>query len=75
VDELLDLPFNPIITVCDITRETCPMFPGGGTKIHQPFDNQASHAADAANEEEALSHYRRMRDEIRDFVAGLPGLL
>ena len=30
-------------------------------------------AKDAASEEEALSHYRRVRDEIRAYVETLPG--
>jgi arsenate reductase (thioredoxin) len=36
--------------------------------IHAGFDDPPKLAADAGNEEEALSHYRRVRDEIRAFV-------
>jgi arsenate reductase len=44
--------------------------------VHIAFDDQPKLAKDAANEEEALEHYRRVRDEIRDFVRDqLPGLL
>jgi arsenate reductase len=43
--------------------------------VHVPFDDPPKLAADAASEEEALGHYRRVRDEIRQFVAGLPDSL
>jgi arsenate reductase len=75
VDEFLNIPFDLVVTVCDSARETCPFFPGGGKKVHRSFDDPPYLAAGAANEEEALAHYRRVRDEIRDFIVGLPDLL
>ena len=41
-------------------------------KIHVGFDDPPSLAKTAATEEEALNHYRRVRDEIRGFVETLP---
>ncbi len=63
------------ITVCDHTHESCPLFPGKARIIHKGFDDPPRLAAGTANEEEALIHYRRMRDEIGDFVTRLPGIL
>ena len=63
-----------VITVCGHADETCPVFPGGTEIIHRGFDDPPKLAADASSEEEALFHYRRVRDEIRDYVAGLPAL-
>ena len=40
--------------------------------IHAGFDDPPALARDAASEDEALSHYRRVRDEIRAFVEGMP---
>jgi arsenate reductase len=40
--------------------------------IHHGFDDPPKLAEHAKSEEEALSHYRRVRDEIREFVATLP---
>jgi len=40
--------------------------------VHVGFDDPPRLAADAKNEEEALTHYRRVRDEIRAFVERLP---
>ena len=71
VDEYLDMPFNLIVTVCDTARNSCPVFSGEGKKVHHSFDDPPFLARDAMDEEEALAIYRRVRDEIRVFVAGL----
>lgn len=72
VDEVMHVPFDCVVTVCDHARETCPVFPGKARVIHAGFDDPPKLAETAASEEEALSHYRRVRDEIRAFVESLP---
>src|SRR6185503_9113545 len=72
VDELKDVAFDYVVTVCDHAHETCPLFPGKTRVTHVGFDDPPRLAADAKNEEEALTHYRRVRDEIRAFVERLP---
>jgi arsenate reductase len=74
VSELMDVGFDAVITVCDKANESCPVFPGRVRRIHAGFDDPPRLAAGAADEDEALSHYRRVRDEIRDFVLKLPVL-
>jgi arsenate reductase len=65
-----------VVTVCGHAHETCPIFPGGKTKVvHVGFEDPPELEKSAATPEEALGHYRRVRDQIRDFVAGLPGSL
>lgn len=66
---------DDVVTVCDHAHETCPLFPGGARVVHVGFDDPPRLAAGARDEEEALAHYRRVRDEIRAFVARLPGVL
>ncbi|MBN1872650.1 MAG: arsenate reductase ArsC [Anaerolineae bacterium] len=75
VNELLNIPFDYVITVCGHANEHCPVFPGKTTVIHQGFDDPPKLAANAQSEEEALSHYRRVRDEIRAYVETLPDAL
>jgi arsenate reductase len=75
VDEFGDVVFDYVVTVCDHAHESCPVFPGGARVVHAGFDDPPRLAAHAATEEEALSHYRRVRDEIRAYVDGLPGHL
>jgi len=74
VEEVAGTGFDYVITVCDSARENCPVFPGRARRIHAGFDDPPHLAAGALTEEEALAHYRRVRDEIRDYVAKLPDL-
>jgi arsenate reductase len=67
--------FSPgiVITVCNHARETCPVFPGRARVLHRGFDDPpALHADDP---DRAVDEYRRVRDEIRDFVETLPEFL
>jgi arsenate reductase len=75
VDELATMPFDYVVTVCDDAHESCPVFPGATKVVHHSFDDPPRLAAIAATEEERLAAYRRVRDEIRDFVATLPEAL
>jgi arsenate reductase len=62
--------FDLVVTVCDAAAENCPVFPGRTRVIHRSFDDPPKLAAGARTEEEALAHYRRVRDELREFIAG-----
>ena len=65
-----------VVTVCGHAHEHCPLFPGNGPRvIHVGFDDPPALAAQAADEAEALTCYRQVRDQIRDFVIGLPDSL
>jgi arsenate reductase len=75
VDELKNIPFDYVVTVCDHARESCPLFPGQATVVHVGFDDPPRLAHGAATEEEALGHYRRVRDEIKAYVETLPDSL
>jgi arsenate reductase len=72
VDELKLVPFDYVVTVCDHAHETCPLFPGKTKVVHVGFDDPPRLAKTAKTEEEALVHYRRVRDEIRAFIETLP---
>ena len=72
VDTLRGITFDYVITVCDEAREACPYFLGTHKILHQGFEDPPILARNAKSEEEALGHYRRIRDEIRDYVAKLP---
>lgn len=75
VDELKDIAFDYVITVCDHAHEACPLFPGKTKVIHQGFDDPPRLARSAKTDDEALGHYRRVRDEIRAFVEKLPKVI
>ncbi|MCR4317329.1 MAG: arsenate reductase ArsC [Planctomycetes bacterium] len=75
VSELSGVEFDYVVTVCDNAAQSCPAFPGNAKVVHKAFDDPPKLAKDAKTEEEALEHYRRVRDEIRAYVESLPGVL
>jgi arsenate reductase len=66
---LANVPLDVVITVCGHADENCPTFLGKARIIHVGFDDPPKLARTSANQEEALDHYRRVRDEIRAFIA------
>ena len=75
VGELAGTEFDYVVTVCDNAHESCPLFPGKAKVVHVGFDDPPRLAAGARTEEERLAPYRRVRDEIREFVKCLPEAL
>lgn len=72
VDELPTTDFDYVVTVCDHAHESCPLFPGKAKIIHKGFDDPPRLAANAETEEQALNSYRKVRDEIRQYIVTLP---
>jgi arsenate reductase (thioredoxin) len=66
VDEFLDKTFDLVVTVCDNAREACPYFPGAHKQIHRGFEEPS---AAGGEEEEKLAVFRRVRDDIRAWIA------
>lgn len=75
LDDLPDHNFEVVVTLCGHANETCPFFPGQVRRVHRGFDDPPSLCAELTDEEEILAVYRRVRDEIREFVTGLPQTL
>jgi arsenate reductase (thioredoxin) len=72
IDEFLGMQFDYVVTLCDHANESCPIFPGKSKRVHKGFDDPPVLAAGAPDEDIAMGHYRRVRDEIRSFVERLP---
>ena len=70
----LKTTFDVVVTVCDSAHESCPIFPGARI-VHVGFEDPPRLAKGAASDDEAMPHYRRVRDEIRKFIETLPGAL
>jgi arsenate reductase len=77
LQSLLDagVTFDTVVTVCGHADENCPAFPTKTRVIHVGFDDPPKLAKDATSDEEALPHYRRVRDEIKAFITTLPAIL
>ncbi len=72
VDDVADVPMDYVVTLCGKAQASCPVFPAKTRLMHVPFDDPPDLAKEARDGEEAMSHYRRVRDEIRSFVETLP---
>ena len=66
VEEFEGQTFDTVITVCDSARESCPVFFGAANRLHHSFEDPA---ALNGSEEERLALFRRVRDELRDYLA------
>ena len=68
---MMDIPFDYVITVCSQAEEHCPAFLGKTPVVHVGFEDPPSLAISAQTEEEALPHFRCVRDKIRAFIETL----
>jgi arsenate reductase len=69
VDEFAARPFDFVLTVCDHARETCPVYPGHTNQLHHSFEDPA---AVQGSEQERLAAFRKVRDQIREYLQAFP---
>ncbi len=74
VEELPSMVFDLVVTVCEDASKNCPYFPGKKV-IHFGFDDPPALTKNMDNEDEILIVYRRVRDEIKKFVADMEKFL
>ena len=68
VEEFTGQPFDLVVTVCDNAKETCPLFPGARRMVHRSFEDPA---AVQGTEGQRLEAFRRVRNELREWLRGL----
>ena len=69
VSELEGQPFDYVLTVCDNARESCPVFPTTSRMIHSSFEDPA---AVQGSEDHRLEAFRRIRDQLRQYLKAFP---
>lgn len=75
LDEFELAQLDCIITVCGHAQENCPLVPAGCLVVHRGFDDPPKLAAHLSEEEDKISCYRKVRDQIREYVESLPDSL
>ena len=75
IEDLPTKEFDYVITVCSNAHESCPLFPGKAKIVHKGFGDPPLLAASSDSEEESLNIYRRVRDEIKEYILALPEAL
>jgi arsenate reductase (thioredoxin) len=73
--ELGPVEFDYVVTVCGHADEHCPVFPGKTRVVHVGFEDPPKLTKQLPDGQEKLAVYRRVRDEIRQFVERLPDAL
>ena len=73
--EIGPVEFDYVVTVCGHADEHCPVFPGHTRVVHVGFEDPPRLTRDLPDVEAKLAVYRRVREEIRRFVEGLPEAL
>ncbi len=67
VDEFEGQRFDYVITVCDNAKESCPVFFGAVKRLHHSFDDPPP--VSQGTDEERMAIFRRVRDELRAYLA------
>ena len=75
IEELGEMEFTHVITLCSHALESCPVYPSRVNTIHMGFDDPPILAAESSKAEDIMWHYRRVRDEIGEFIRTLPTVL
>jgi arsenate reductase (thioredoxin) len=68
VDELRDVPFDLVVTVCDSAAEECPIWLGRGKRVHLGFPDPAKASGSV---DEIMLVFREVRDDIARKILGL----
>jgi arsenate reductase len=67
VDEFEGQQFDYVLTVCDNAKESCPVFFRAAKRLHHSFDDPPP--ACVGTEPERMAVFRRVRDELRVYLA------
>ncbi len=65
MDEFAGQNFDHVVTLCGDANEKCPLFFGGVQRIHHGFEDPSRLNG---NEEDVLLEFRRVRDEIKNWI-------
>jgi len=65
-------PVDYVFTLCGGARDRCPLWPEKAVRRHHGFDDPPGLTKPDASDEEALQHYRRVRDAMGAWIKTLP---
>jgi arsenate reductase len=72
IDDLGDVDFDYVVTLCDNAAQNCPIFPGKAKVIHKPFKDPYFATG---SEEQVMAEFRKVREQIKAFIETIPASL
>ena len=76
IRDFAETQLDVVVTVCGHAHETCPVFPANCEVVHSGFPDPPKMARElaekGASEEAQLDCYRKVRDEIKEYILTLP---
>ena len=65
LDEIKNLKFDYVITLCDHAEQNCPLFFTKGKRIHKAFSDPA---ATNGNDKDLTAAFRIVRDQLKEYI-------
>lgn len=72
VDELKNIDFDYVVTLCDNARENCPVFARRTKHFHKPFEDPTFMPG---TEKQIKAAFIKLRDQLKTFIEQLPRIL
>ena len=72
IDELWNVDFDYVITLCDNAAKNCTIFSGKTKVIHKPFNDPYFATG---SEENVIAEFSKVRDQIKAFIETIPDSL
>jgi arsenate reductase len=72
VNELKNIDFDYVVTICDNARENCPIFPHKTKLFHKTFEDPTFMVG---TEQQIKAAFVKLRDQMKKFIEKMPGIL
>jgi arsenate reductase len=65
LDEIKNIEFDYVITLCDHAEKNCPLFFTKGKRIHKAFSDPA---AAGGKDDDISASFKIVRDQLREYI-------
>ena len=69
LDEFSEIDFDYVITLCDNAAQRCPTLTNKTKVLHKPFEDPYYATG---SEEDIMETFRKVRNEIKEFIEAMP---
>jgi arsenate reductase len=72
VDELNNINFDYVVSLCDNASANCPIFPRKTKHFHRPFEDPTF---TPGTEKQIKASFVKLRDQVKTFIEQMPQIL